>query len=487
MRILYLDIDSCRPDHLSCYGYVRPTSPTIDALARDGALLIGCYTSDAPCLPSRAALFSGRLGIRNGVVAHEGPGQQFRYPGNGHVHDPTQPMWMRVLQKAGWNTVCFSGFAQRHLAWWFSAGFTEFYGNKLPGGPESADEVNALALAWLKAHGADDNWFLHVNYWDVHTPYNAPTAFIRRMAEQALPPYPDAAALERDYERYYGPRTARDWWSGRVTDWRSRNPNMPDELRTLEHFNQMVSGYDGGIAYVDRAISQLLEALEGLGVREETAVIVSADHGEAIGELGMYFEHGNATEGVTRVPLIIQWPGLAKGVRIAGLTYQLDLGPTVLDLLGLEIPPHWDGISFAPALRGTPFTGRDYLVRGCGIYSFQRAVRQGDWLLIRTLHSGLYPYDPVYLFDLTTDPYEQTNLAEANPVKCREMEGLLDEWWSRYCTGPGSVRDPFQPMMQIGPDLYCPPAVMIERLRALGREDQLRDLVRRRPDIAGRG
>jgi choline-sulfatase len=71
-RILYIDIDSLRPDHLSCYGYHRLTSPHIDALAADGVRFDNCYISDAPCLPSRTALWSGRCGFHTGVVNHGG-------------------------------------------------------------------------------------------------------------------------------------------------------------------------------------------------------------------------------------------------------------------------------------------------------------------------------------------------------------------------------------------------------------------------------
>ncbi|MBN2713778.1 MAG: sulfatase-like hydrolase/transferase, partial [Planctomycetes bacterium] len=72
MRILYIDIDSLRPDHLGCYGYGRDTSPTIDRLAAQGKRYTNCFTSDGPCMPSRAALFSGRYGIATGVVSHTG-------------------------------------------------------------------------------------------------------------------------------------------------------------------------------------------------------------------------------------------------------------------------------------------------------------------------------------------------------------------------------------------------------------------------------
>ncbi|MBT3401952.1 MAG: sulfatase-like hydrolase/transferase, partial [Rhodospirillaceae bacterium] len=99
MRILYIDIDSLRPDHLGCYGYDRPTSPNVDQIAAEGARFTGVYVSDAPCLPSRASLFSARFGVQNGVVTHNGPGQWMSYAGEGHFHDPRAPMWMRFLQE----------------------------------------------------------------------------------------------------------------------------------------------------------------------------------------------------------------------------------------------------------------------------------------------------------------------------------------------------------------------------------------------------
>ncbi|GAC1392889.1 MAG: sulfatase [Ktedonobacteraceae bacterium] len=491
MRVLYIDIDSCRPDHLGCYGYQRPTSPTIDAIAREGILFRNCHTSDAPCLPSRAALFSGRFGINNGVTCHDGPASQLRYAGRGHTHDSERPMWMRALQQAGWETVCFSGFGQRHLAWWFSAGFTQNFGNQLPGGSESAEEVTAHVLHWLQTNGTSDNWFMHVNYWDVHHPYAAPHRFFERVHKHSGPAYPDAAAIARDARNYYGPRTARDWWL--ETDWQNpqqgRTSRMPrGNPDTYENYIGFVDGHDAGIAYVDEQLAILLAMLEQLGVRDETALIISSDHGESIGELGMYFEHGNACEGTTHVPLIIHWPGITRVSDVAehrvkdGLLYQVDLAPTVLEMLGIPVPAYWDGKSFASALRGEACSTRDHLILGAGIYSFQRAVRTSQYRLMRTIHSGLYPYEPLYLFDMQADPYQTQNIAVQQPEIVAQLDHLLLEWQWHFTTGPDGVRDPFQEQLHAGldPDLYCPRQRIEERLTALGRDDQLADLRRRR-------
>lgn len=488
MRILYIDIDSCRPDHLGCYGYRRSTSPVIDELAKRSVLFRNCHTSDAPCLPSRAALFSGRFGITNGVTCHEGPASQLRYPGRLHSEDRSRLMWMRSLQQAGWETISFSSFAKRHLAWWFCAGFTQFFGNQLPGGSESASEVSAKVLPWLRTHGAADQWFLHVTYWDVHIPYRAPEAYYARVRGKPAPDYPAAEVIAYDASHYYGPRTARDWWCN--SGW--QNPQNPLTSRmpqgnpdTFANYLGFLDGYDAGIAYTDEKIGELLEELQRLGVLDETAIIVSADHGEAIGELGMYFEHGNCCEGTTHVPLIIHWPGgTEQGSVCEELLYQLDLPPTVLELLGLEIPLGWDGASFAPAVRQTavPFTGRKFLAIGCGIYCYQRAVRVPHYRLLRTIHSGLYPYDSLYLFDMEVDPHQTRNIAADRPEIVAELDHFLLDWTYRYTTGPAGVRDPFQEQLEANrsPDVYCSRAVLEQRLMALGREDQLADLRWRR-------
>ena len=480
MRILYIDVDCLRPDHLGCYGYARATSPNMDGLAADALVFDRCHTSDAPCLPSRAALFSGRFGINNGITCHDGPASQLRYAGSGHSHHSEGRMLMRVFQDAGWNTVSFSGFAQRHVAWWFTAGFTEYHGNKLPGGSEQAEDVNALALDWLRERGREDNWFLHVHYWDVHSPYECPDEFIEAAADGPLPDFPDEQTIRRHHQNVYGSRTARDWWG---PSWEPWCKNMPDEIADRASFARMLNGYDGSVLYADRAIGELLEVLAGLGIEDETVVILSNDHGEAVGELGMYFEHGNACEGVTHLPLIIRWPGLTDGGRRSdALIYQLDLCPTLTQMLGLPTPGRWDGASFAPALRGEPFEGRPYLVCGCGIYSFQRAVRTHRWRLIRTIHSGIYPLEPLYLFDMEQDPNQTHNLAAERTDVVAELDHRLSEWWHEHCTGSDASLDPFQLQMAAGftPDLYCSLDAMLERLKDLGRDDQYQDLVRRR-------
>ena len=154
MRVLYIDIDSLRPDHLGCYGYHRQTSPNIDTIAGQAVRFENVYVSDAPCLPSRTALWSGRFGYETGVVGHggtaadpfiEGPSRAFR-----DTFDATG--WMRALRNLGMKTVTVSSFGERHAAWHWYAGFNEIY-NPGFGGLDLADDVTPLAIDWLRRNG----------------------------------------------------------------------------------------------------------------------------------------------------------------------------------------------------------------------------------------------------------------------------------------------------------------------------------------------
>ena len=178
MRVFYMDIDTLRPDHLGCYGYCRDTSPNIDRVASEGVRFENVYVSDAPCLPSRASLFTGRFGIHTGVVGHGGTAGDIRIEGREREFSTvaSRNSWMSAMRQAGFYTVSVSPFAERHSAWWFCDGFREMY-NPGKRGVEIASEVTPYALDWLRKHGKEDNWFLHVNFWDPHTGYRTPADF----------------------------------------------------------------------------------------------------------------------------------------------------------------------------------------------------------------------------------------------------------------------------------------------------------------------
>ncbi|TFF91860.1 MAG: sulfatase, partial [Promethearchaeota archaeon] len=115
MRIIYIDIDTLRADHLGCYGYQRNTTPNIDKIAEEGTKFTNCYASDAPCLPSRASMFMGRFGIHTGIVGHGGTAADLRLKGKerGFEDQRYQNFWVNLIRSAGFHTVSISPYAER--------------------------------------------------------------------------------------------------------------------------------------------------------------------------------------------------------------------------------------------------------------------------------------------------------------------------------------------------------------------------------------
>jgi arylsulfatase A-like enzyme len=277
---------------------------------------------------------------------------------------------------------------------------------------------------------------------------------------------------------------------------------------------------------MDDYIAKLLARLEEAGVREETLVVVTADHGENLGELNVYGDHQTADDRTCRVPLIVDGPGVEPG-EDDGLYYNVDFAPTLIEFLAREdegfgddgpaardddadedrggdetqsdgdatddegtdpvaaVFDAWDGRSFADALTGEgETTGRDYLVLSQGAWACQRAVRWDDYLLVRTYHDGLKQFAPVELYDLDADPHETTDLARDRPEIVHEGLAMLEDWTSARLrenatdehggssAGPHALEDPLWRVMAEGGPYHTNghEETYAERLRETGRE-----------------
>jgi choline-sulfatase len=482
MRILYIDIDALRPDHLGCYGYHRNTSPNIDALASRAVRFNNYYCSDAPCLPSRSALYTGMFGIHSGIVGHGGSRADPFHEGRARgFRDRLEEIaFPAVLQRAGYHTAQISPFGQRHSARHFLTGFKEIH-NTGGNGIESAEEVTPVVRKWLGENASKDNWFLHLNYWDVHTPYRAPLEYGEPFAEDPLPEWLTDEVWQ-SHLNMVGPHGAHE-----INMWddfeRPKFPRHPGSVRTKKDLRRMFDGYDTAIRYVDDQIGVIVEMLKQAGVYEETAIVISADHGENIGELGLYGEHGTADNITCRVPLIMKWPGKDEGRVYDGLQYNLDLAPTIAGLLGLEAPELWDGESFAAALEGDSETGRESLVLSQCAHVCQRSVRFGPWLYVRTYHDGFHLFPREMLFNLEEDPHEQRNRAEEFPDVCREASARLLEWHDEMMMTSISDTDPLWTVLREGGPYHA--RGMLEQylpyLEKTGRGWAIEELKRRHP------
>lgn len=482
MKILYIDIDSCRPDHLGCYGYPRATSPHMDALAREGLRFNRFYTPDAPCLPSRTALYTGMFGIHSGVVGHGGTAADPRLEGagRGFRNKYENNALPRMLQEQGFHTAQISPFGQRHSAHHFYAGFNEIH-NTGKGGMESAEEVQPIVLDWIGRNAASrDKWFLHVNYWDPHTPFRVPESYGNPFEGAPLPEWITDEVLAQ-HQQGVGPHCANEI-SGMYSDKSWGNfPREVNAVRNRDDLRRQIDGYDVGIHYVDTMIGQVVERLQAAGVYDEVTIIISADHGENQGELGIYSEHGTADEATCRVPFIIKGPGVRKGVD-EGLHYNIDLAPTLAEWLGAPPKPTWDGRSFLPSLQADIDTGREFLVLSQCAHVCQRSVRFGPWLYMRTYHDGFHLFPKEMLFNIEEDPHEQTNLAEARVDICNAALRHLSDWHDAMMASMPYDNDPLWTVMREGGPEHARkerlPAYF-EHLRATNRAWAVQALIER--------
>lgn len=479
MRIVYIDVDSLRPDHMGCYGYHRNTTPNIDALAAQGTRFNYAYCEASPCVPSRASFMSGRFAMNHGALTHWGPGGRYFHP-EGEVYSERYPFFTRYLREAGYKTVTISSFGDRHLAWWFFAGWSEIHSHTLKRGNEDANEVNDHVLPWIEAHGMEDNYFLHVQYWDPHGFYTYPDEYMEQFRDTPVPTFPTSEDIAT-HRRMSHPRSASFFlWPGQVVP-----RKMPREIRDINDFRQLIDGYDGGIFFMDKHVGQIIEAYRKLGIEDEVCFIITADHGESFGEQGIYMEHGMATESVHHIPLIIRLPrGTKQPATYDGFVYNVDVIATVVHLAGLKIPSGWDGRSLLPVLTGGTIPDRDYVVLEHGLYAAQRAVRDKRWYFIRTYDPGFYNFDSVVLYDLETDPHQRVNVAAEYPSIVQDFEHRLSTWIDENRKRHGFIMDPMQEIIQTGPYRYLEPMEWIARLREAGwneQADRLEARIRRDP------
>jgi len=393
-NVLIVSIDTLRADHVGAYGYAGARTPTLDALAKRGLRFAQASTVTPLTLPAHSSLLTGTFPARHGV----------RDNGGFYLADENETL-AETLKSRGYRTGAFVASFVLDSRWGLAQGFDEYFDDFDLSSSASAalDEIQRPAepvvdrvMQWLGRDVAQP-FFAWVHLYDPHTPYAAPEAF--------------------------------------------RNAFSPS----------ITGAYDAEIAYADYEIGRLLAHLSTLGQLERTLVVVLGDHGEALGE------HEEPTHGfflydeVLHIPLIIAGPGVTKRV-VPDQVRIVDVMPTVLDLLGVPIPPRVQGATLVPAMRGEPLDlvafAETWFPRYHYGWSELMAIRDGRYKFILAPKRELY--------DVVADPHEQHDLSKDEAARATAAERALRKMLdgvSAAAALPGPQRiDP-----QVG-----------ERLRALG-------------------
>lgn len=446
MRFLFLDLDTLRADHLGCYGYHRNTSPVIDEICESSVKFNNYYTANAPCLPQRSSLVTGQFGIRHGCVDHGGKYSSIiPDPNRGFKHPLEREGLWGIWRQSGYRTVTISPFITRHSSWHWGTGFDEIYCTQGTAGACPPAEVAMPKVEkWLEENGDSDNWMLHINLWDAHTPYQTPSDYPNHFENDPIPSWINQELID-EHKKLAGPHCIQE--INMYND--NEDPNYPKQPGRVDDMNGMkrlFDGYDAGIRYMDDQIGKIVDILKAKGVYEDTVIIITSDHGENMGELGIYSEHGTADHITCRLPMIIKYPGKQSGIELDGLYYNIDLVPTVAELLNYNVDGDWDGKSFAQGINNGIDEGHDALILSQMSHVCQRSVRFDDYIYIRTYHDGYHFFPKHMLFNIKNDPYEQVNIAEKEKALVNKAESILYQWHDEMME---KKHDKIDPMWEI--------------------------------------
>jgi len=427
---------------------------------------------------------TGQFGIHTGVVNHGGVCADMRLEGvsrefRDHMLTENLPGFLR--SRLGLKTISISPFASRHSAWHFNAGFDEIHDTGSLG-MESAEQVTPTVLEWVENNASKDDWFLQLNYWDAHAPYRAPEEFGNPFKDDPLPAWLTEEVLE-EHKNKVGPHCAKEL--AMYDNSTSPNyPRQPGDIKNMDDLRRVMDGYDCGVRYMDDHIGQLMDAFAEQGVLDELIIIISGDHAENMGELGIYTEHATADHINCRIPMIVKWPGYTDGGRENNaLHYGLDLPPTLAEMFEQKASISWDGKSFASAIKDGTETGNDYLVISQCAHVCQRGVRFDDWMYIRTYHDGFHLFPKEMLFNIKEDFHEQNDLAKDRQDICQKAICLLNEWHDEMMLTSRSDTDPLWTVMREGGPLHARGTLekYCEFLKETGREWAIPELRKRHP------
>ena len=396
-NIILISIDTLCASHLGCYGYKRPTTPTLDKFASEGMLFEDVSTPSPWTLPAHASLLTGLYPNRNGMKSH-------------YDSLPADVVtWAEVLREHGYLTAAIVNSLNLSKRHGFERGFDDFTYVKEILKLAEPTKVESKAHEWLSKHNGKP-FFLFLHYYDVHSDYHS----LPRYEEQFVRPY----------------QGITDGSTRQLLLFRKNMFSLDDD--DAKH---LIDLYDAGIRQMDDGMARLFALLEKKDMLDNTLIIVTTDHGEE------FLEHGGVLHGrtqfqeVIRVPLLIRGPGLPHSKRLRYITSLVDVMPTILTLQGISPPASLDGINLCPLWQKSNaqlpqryiFSEADH---NNTINDIKRAIRHLQY----KLHYDRLSKE-VQLYDLSDDPQEKVDVAHKHTQLVDTMFSSLKDFMNISKTG----------------------------------------------------
>jgi arylsulfatase A-like enzyme len=414
--IVYL-IDTLRADRLGLYGYDKPTSPVIDALAKESVVFDSAYSAAPWTLPSIASLYTSRYPCEHGVL-------RTRF-----ALSPQLPTLAEHLQSLGYATASYHQNAFAGTIAGLSRGFQvdEFR--------QDMETLDVDTKAFLAKAGANP-FFLYLHSMEPHASYFAPRELIRRFGHVSI----DDREAYRAHWIAYRLMWYADSKAERPIGTTDTTEGIDEAISNIEALRDSVNIlYDASVAFADQELGQTIQVLRDTGVWDRAVFILLADHGEELEDHGLWFHDQSVYEEMTHVPLMVHFPkGAHGGRRVAERVSLLDVMPTILDYLGRpELCTGCRGSSLLPLV--DPARGGSYASAEVP------SVRLNDWGYYKPLKiakgdvnvvvrdgalKGIWNKEPgkVELYDLAADPREQADRAGADPGRAKAIAARAAGW-----------------------------------------------------------
>ena len=402
-NIVLMGVDSLLATHMSCYGYPRLTTPHIDRFAEGATLFEKTYSPHVPTTSAYGSMLTGLDTFSTQVVAlrHQGP-----------LREEVKTL-AEILGDVGYDTTCvgFSGPSARGFDT-----YLEFsgWGPDESGRSPKAENLNKTTLPELNRlidQSDEKPFFLFLRHMDPHSPYLPPAPY-ERMFYHGDECDPSNTSME--------PVMSFKPFCDYFASW------MPEGITDKDY---VIAQYDGAIAYMDACIQRLFNALETLGVLDETIVVLNGDHGETLYDHECWFDHHGIYDVTLHVPLIIRYPGrVPAGKRVAGYNQHKDLVPTLLELADIETDIAFDGKSLTPLMNGEIASyDSEFYITEC-TWMRKHGWRTPEWKLIVALEPDFHFKPPVELYNLIQDPDENNNLVDEHPDIVNVLETRMKNW-----------------------------------------------------------
>jgi len=411
-NVIFILVDTLRADRLGCYGHRGRLSPMMDELAQEGVLFEQAIATSPWTLPSVASFFCGYYPTVHKVTSYQqalesarGIGGRVRYFGDEFT------TLAEVLQANGYVTAGFSANPFITAKYGFAQGFDHFDAS-FAANTTLGNIVNEAAVRWLDQRDPSRPFFLYLHYMDVHDPYKASEVYVEPLV-RAMESMPDKRRLTPEetgrHQRFF-------------TKSAIAYQNVPRHRRLFQYADYWVARYDAGVPQSSQYLSELRATLQKMKLWDDAYVILTADHGESLGE-HLLWAHGlSAHQDQLHVPLILRWPqGLPAGKRIAPTVRLFDIMPTLLEQLKIAPTEKLQARSLLGLIRGE--TNRSLLAFAEAVKKKpgQKAVVLDEWKLLAHTEAGRYE-----LYNLRDDPTEQRDLAARFPERVAELQQWLD-------------------------------------------------------------